>query len=156
MDEFEKMKIIPRNVVGKKCMCENLTFKSNFFDVLFCRNVLDHTFSPEKSMKEMKRVLNKNGHLFLSCDVYSPSFAIYRKFKEFLGIGDVYHPHSFTKNSLISLVKKYFKILEVYELSENKRNENLKSVIFNLISYFEKIIIGFSYMKKEIIIFAEK
>lgn len=56
----------PKNVVFKKMNLENLKFKNNTFDKIFCIETLEHVLHPKKAIKEMKRVLKKQGILVLS------------------------------------------------------------------------------------------
>lgn len=46
---------------------ENLPFADETFDVITCMEVLSHLFDPVKAVKEMRRVLKKNGILLGSC-----------------------------------------------------------------------------------------
>lgn len=46
---------------------ENLPFEDETFDVITCMEVLSHLFDPKKAVKEMRRVLKKNGILLGSC-----------------------------------------------------------------------------------------
>lgn len=46
---------------------ENLPFPDGTFDVVTCMEVLSHLFDPVKAVKEMRRVLKKNGILLGSC-----------------------------------------------------------------------------------------
>ncbi len=46
---------------------ENLPFNDGSFDVITCMEVLSHLFDPVKAVKEMRRVLKKNGVLLGSC-----------------------------------------------------------------------------------------
>lgn len=41
---------------------ENLDFKSNTFDAVFCFEVLEHVHNPEKVLQEFKRVMKKGGY----------------------------------------------------------------------------------------------
>tara|TARA_B100002019_G_scaffold276010_1_gene274409 strand:+ start:4955 stop:5923 length:969 start_codon:yes stop_codon:yes gene_type:complete len=41
----------------------NLPFKKNIFDIIICDQVLHHTFSPKKTLKEFKRLLRPKGTL---------------------------------------------------------------------------------------------
>jgi len=50
-----------------KADAENLPFEDHSFDVVCCMEVLSHLFDPEKALKEMRRVLKKNGILLGSC-----------------------------------------------------------------------------------------
>lgn len=49
---------------------ENLPFAKSFFDVLFSFDSFEHVQNPNKSMKEMSRVLKKNGYVFLEATPY--------------------------------------------------------------------------------------
>jgi ubiquinone/menaquinone biosynthesis C-methylase UbiE len=50
----------------KKEDAEKLSFKSNSFDLLICCETLEHIENPDKALKEIERVLKKNGHCLLS------------------------------------------------------------------------------------------
>ncbi len=41
---------------------ENLKFKSNYFDAVFCLEVLEHVKNPLKTLQELKRVMKKGGY----------------------------------------------------------------------------------------------
>lgn len=41
---------------------QQLPFKDNFFDAVFCLEVLEHVDDPEMALKEIKRVLKKDGY----------------------------------------------------------------------------------------------
>ena len=49
------------NVVGIQGVGEYLPFQKEDFDVVTCINVFDHMYVPFKALKEMKRILKKNG-----------------------------------------------------------------------------------------------
>ncbi|MGD0955054.1 MAG: class I SAM-dependent methyltransferase [Methanotrichaceae archaeon] len=51
---------------------EKLPFKDRSFDVIICQNVIDHTFAPEMVADEFRRILKKDGILFLGLNVYAP------------------------------------------------------------------------------------
>lgn len=44
---------------------ENLTYKDNFFDIVYCENALDHTLDAVKALKEMIRVCKSGGWIYL-------------------------------------------------------------------------------------------
>lgn len=48
---------------------DDLPFLDEFADLVICRNALDHMHDPERALKEMWRILKKNGQLFLSVDI---------------------------------------------------------------------------------------
>lgn len=47
---------------------QKLPFKSNFFDLVYSRNLFEHLTNPEFVLKEMKRVLKPNGKVILITD----------------------------------------------------------------------------------------
>lgn len=51
-----------------------LPFKDNTFDGCVCINVLDHIYDPERLIKEISRVLKKNGFLIIN---FSNLYSIY-------------------------------------------------------------------------------
>ena len=48
---------------------EELPLLSDYADLVICRNALDHMHNPVLALKEMRRILNKEGALFLSVDL---------------------------------------------------------------------------------------
>jgi ubiquinone/menaquinone biosynthesis C-methylase UbiE len=48
---------------------ENLPLLDEFADLVICRNALDHMLDPSITTKELWRILNKNGALFVSVDI---------------------------------------------------------------------------------------
>ena len=90
-------------------MAEDMPFDAHRFDLVICRNVIDHTHKPETAMREMKRVLNPEGYLVFACYVYNPFIALVRivgeKIHVFRNVG---HPHTYTMRSLEALARKEF------------------------------------------------
>ena len=60
----DKAKKLGRNVVQGDI--HNLKIKSNSYDLVFCRHVIEHTHNPFKALKELYRVLKPEGFLFIS------------------------------------------------------------------------------------------
>ena len=52
------------------CTAEYLPFKSNSFDTVHMRSVIDHFLNPESALLEAYRVLNKQGSLIVGLYVY--------------------------------------------------------------------------------------
>lgn len=48
---------------------EELPLLSDYADLVICRNALDHMHNPARALKEMGRILKKQGALFLSVDL---------------------------------------------------------------------------------------
>lgn len=44
---------------------EHLTYSDNIFDIVHCRNALDHTPDPYKAIKEMQRVCKPGGWIYM-------------------------------------------------------------------------------------------
>lgn len=53
---------------------EDLPFKDNFFDAIFCGEVIEHLFDPDHLLDEINRVLKPNG----SCIITTPNLASWR------------------------------------------------------------------------------
>jgi SAM-dependent methyltransferase len=48
---------------------EELPLLSDYAHLVICRNALDHMHNPAAALKEIRRILNKDGNLFLSVDL---------------------------------------------------------------------------------------
>jgi SAM-dependent methyltransferase len=48
---------------------EELPLLSDYADLVICRNALDHMHDPSRVLKEIRRILNNEGALFVSVDV---------------------------------------------------------------------------------------
>jgi SAM-dependent methyltransferase len=75
---------------------ESIPYPDNYFDAVFCTNVLDHTINPEKSLKEMHRILKPGGKLYLHVHIRE---------KEQLNIG---HPYLIGRNLLLKWLDNIF------------------------------------------------
>ena len=76
------------------CDFENqrLPYPDNYFGVIFCKSVIEHSYCPEKIFKEAYRILKPNGKFI----VMTPDWeSVYRTFYE-----DYTHRMPFTLNSL--------------------------------------------------------
>ena len=56
-------------IVDIKADICNLPFSDNSFDYILCNHVLEHIYDDEKAMKEIYRVLNKNGIAILQVPI---------------------------------------------------------------------------------------
>ena len=68
-DEYKKLLdksgitwIIPVEKQDMEC----LKYPDELFDIVHCRNALDHTVNPKDALKEMVRVCKPNGYVYLS------------------------------------------------------------------------------------------
>jgi len=85
---------MPRNINFLKGMGEDVPFKNECFDIVIATNTLDHTKDPKRMLEEIRKVLRKNGILFLTTNCYGPLYRMRREVMERLGRGDKLHPHS--------------------------------------------------------------
>lgn len=100
-----------KNVIYKTGAGENLPFEKEFFDLIIIDNVLDHCDNPALVLDEVKRVLKKNGIVFLRQNTYHLWGKFIRIIMEFFKI-DKGHPHTFTKRGLKKIISgKNFVIL---------------------------------------------
>jgi 2-polyprenyl-3-methyl-5-hydroxy-6-metoxy-1,4-benzoquinol methylase len=113
----------------------NLKYKNIKFDVIFCCEVIEHIFSPDNLLDEIKKIMHKDSILILSTPnlAYyinrflllfgisplflenSSDFKLGRKFKQ-LGQMNITEGHIkvFTYNALLDLLKlKRFKIVKI-------------------------------------------
>ena len=48
------------------CKNNKEKIKNNYFDFILCAEVLEHTLNPFKAIKEMHRILKKNGYILIT------------------------------------------------------------------------------------------
>lgn len=92
---------------------EDLPFESESFDVVFCRNVVDHSQSPVKIVGEAHRVLKDSGLFLLACYVYTLPIVVMKFLADKTGLDkNIGHPFTFTPKSFRGLVADRFNIKE--------------------------------------------
>lgn len=91
-------------------ICENneKIIQSNYFDLIFCNEVLEHTLNPFGAINEIHRILKKGGLLFLTTPF---NFRIH---------GPLPDCWRFTEHGLREMMKK-FEILELNSLEDDDR-----------------------------------
>ncbi len=92
-----------------------LPFKNNSFELVYCCETIEHVEYPDRVLKELKRVLKKNGHAIVVMDSGSNIFRIvwwiWEKTKG--RVWDGAHLHPFHHTELETVIKKVeFKILK--------------------------------------------
>lgn len=80
---------------------ERLPFEDGVFDVVICRNVLDHTAKPNAVVAEMRRVLADDGRLLFYVNVFEAPAPI----RSMLWVVDRPHPHHFSESEVESLLR---------------------------------------------------
>lgn len=112
IDSYDKAvthgkKIYP-HIKFKIANAEKLPFKKGDFDLLICYETIEHITNPLKALKEMKRVLKKDGTLILTMDSGSLLFRMVwfvwenTKGKVWKGA----HLHPFHHEELTEIIKK--------------------------------------------------
>jgi 2-polyprenyl-3-methyl-5-hydroxy-6-metoxy-1,4-benzoquinol methylase len=87
---------------------ENLPFKKNEFDAVFCLEVLEHVFNPQKVLREIKRVLKKSGYAVFLVPIENLLFRIIWLFWENTRgwIWKGTHTHNFSHDALKRMIEK--------------------------------------------------
>lgn len=114
---------------------EKLPFKSNYFDEVVCKNVLEHLTNPGFALKEMYRVLKKGGKLLLITD--NANYWRWAIGKTHLGGYERHSKHKgdrhyslFTDWHLINHAKKVgFKKIKVEYVMSKIKSFNLKELL---------------------------
>ena len=75
-----KLQQLDQNKI-KQAVAEKIPYPDNFFDFVYCWQVLEHVQDITKSIKEMVRVTKKNGWIFIGCPDYrqivEPHYKVY-------------------------------------------------------------------------------
>lgn len=111
-DELNIQKLYPdiKIIEGRG---EELPFEDESFDVVFCRNAIDHAQSPKRIVSEACRVLKEDGLFLLACYVYTPPIAVLKFLSDRTGIQkNVGHPFTFTPQSFRNIVADKFVVEE--------------------------------------------
>ena len=96
-----------------------LPFKDNFFNAVLVLDVLEHLKKPEQALKEIKRVLIKDGIFYLVIPIEASLATFDGWFKKSFGINlkkkPIGHIQQFNRNDIKKLLNKAgFKILSIY------------------------------------------
>ena len=96
----------PKSII-KKASATNLPYKNNSFDLVVSISVIEHLHQNEVEifLKEARRVLIRNGRLFLVTPNFSSPLRIIQG-KNWFGYSDPTHINYFTKHSLTETLKR--------------------------------------------------
>ncbi len=87
----------PEGIDIRRGYGEAIPHANDFFDVVFSSNCIDHTASPSRVIREVRRVLKPDGHFIVTCEAFAAD----------VGRLDAGHPHSMTRSKLEKLVKDF-------------------------------------------------
>jgi len=99
-ESYKNLYKYPGDIHIQKAESEDIPFMNEFFDIVFCSNVLDHVTDPHKAIDNILRVLKKNGYFVLTVEIFKEQTQ-----------RDPAHPHSLTKTDVVNLVGNRFQIL---------------------------------------------
>lgn len=98
-----------KHIIFDVAMAEELPFKNSSFDLITCFEVLEHVDFPEKIVKEMSRVLKKEGDIVIIVPTENLLFRAVWALWTIFGPGRIWkhtHVQKFSKNNLDTLLKK--------------------------------------------------
>ena len=108
-----------------KFFCKDICstdLKENFFDLIISTQVIEHVGNDEKLVKEMYKILKKNGYLYVSSVIKKP-FAIYQYRNKGKFVLDPTHEREYgSKKEFAVLFKDKFKLikLKIYPVERKK------------------------------------
>lgn len=105
VDPFSKVTGLPKDVKIFNKFLEDCRFENDFFDVVVLRNVLEHTSNPYPLLKEIKRILKKDGILFIRIpNIKSFDFKVFKE--HWYLVQSPGHISFYSPNSIKELLKK--------------------------------------------------
>lgn len=69
-DEYLRLYKYPEGINIKKGFGEHIPFRDEYFDVVFCSNVLDHVTDQKKTVDEIHRILKESGYFVLTVELF--------------------------------------------------------------------------------------
>ena len=118
--DFQNSAVDYRNGFG-----EALPYRGNFFDLVIIRNALDHVYHPEKTMREIYRVLKPNGAVYIWMHLYKVRTSIAYRAINLMTKKYESEPWAFTWNRINGmLVRNGFELKNTMaEINTDKRKE---------------------------------
>lgn len=158
-----------RELAGKielsKGSGEEVPFADDFFDVVLCRNALDHMDKVEKVMQEIRRVTARKGIIILSIYVYAPFIFFLKRLSEYIPfLRNIEHPYTFTQSGFRKLCQKHFEITEEKIILEGrnsidygKQDVNMVEPLFNkAIAWLNKHLFMSNWFLREYLVICRK
>lgn len=96
-ESYKSLYKYPGDIHIQKAEGEDIPFIEEFFDIVFCSNVIDHVSDPQKVIDNILRVLKKNGYFVLTVELF-------RKQNQ----RDLAHPRCLTKADIVKLLSNRF------------------------------------------------
>lgn len=132
-------------------------YPSNFFDVCVCNDVLEHVPDTDSLLKEVRRVLKKNGQFFLTipCEGQPWTFTwIFKKLHVFTDLtyrnfGHI-HPE-YTHKNVLKMLNDHGFVLDTVGYGEHIFSQILHILMFHIPKWFMELVLG----KKKIMEYSE-
>lgn len=118
---------------------EKLPFVDNFFDKIYCFNVVEHLKDQDKALWQLRRVLKPKGTIIFGTNIRNS--LSWQLFKLFLG-GDSTHTREFTADEFKIFIGKYFKVVKIIRSSCIGRFPAPINKILNRLFKGDVLIIG--------------
>lgn len=157
-DELNIQERVP-NFEIKNATGEKIPYPNEYFNLVVCVNVIDHTCDPTKVIEEINRVIGKEGYLIISVYIYNSFICLMRRLAEKVpGLRNVGHPHTFSQKDFEKLVGKYFKIMSSTVIYEGNGPLNFGKVqqmdtklppIQAFVSFINSKILGYKWFVRE-------
>ena len=136
-------------------------YSNNCFDIIQCKQVLEHIYSPNKLLSEIKRILNKNGVLIIDVPNqkgFIPKMKVLINFKkdEYGFLQPPRHSYAYTIKSLKYLLEKNnLKIINHFTSYPGNptycplyKQKLLQKILFKITNIFKGGSILVVYVKK--------
>jgi SAM-dependent methyltransferase len=119
-----------KKLIVTKGVGEELPFPRNSFEIVLCFNALDHCRNPTKVIQEVHRVLQHGGEFLLWLYILRHE---YKFLQGILNKFDPPHPHHFTVDEILSLLKdnSFHVTYKKYEKGMDLHNYTIKTLIGN-------------------------
>jgi len=122
---------------------ESLPFEDKEFSLIIIDNVLDHTREPKKVLREIYRILKKDGLMFFTVNIRTKWGAFLHSILAKLNI-DKGHPHSYSYGNIRHVLLEDSKFIILSEEYENyhktKRAYLEKKEIKNIIKAYVEVV----------------
>lgn len=141
------LKVISANVE------EHIPIENSMFDMVHCRDLLEHMIAPHKVLREFYRILRDNGELVISVpNMDSPVFS---------GWKETQHLYSYNKKALVFLLERSgFKVIKAFVMGPRLPKvasfliyEKILPGRIGNINVVARKITGFKYPKKKLDIY---
>ncbi len=139
-DIVGKPHFIKKNIKHKKTDLKKIKFNNNYFDFIFCNGILSHSKSHHLLLKEMHRVLKKEGKLWLNVygknklTDYEKSINKKLNYKDKLNAKKILNFYNW-ETSKINFILELFFFDEKYIFDKLSLEKKLKNLNFEIIKF---------------------